>query len=448
MKHIISILLLLATIGCGQKGPAEITGRVSPGEYSEYQLFLIDGDKRDSLSVENQTGLFSLQLDGDTSRIVTLMGVVGTGQNKWPFEQALYIEPGTKVELDIQFKNRRVEMAVDKKDRNNAALITYNRFYLDKSRSIWDNPPVANELKNSMGEIYIRVNDVIEEFRPANMTESYLRIQAYLFFIQALDGVTYMYSRNGEVLPDGMNELIPPVYEVLDDPMALRFYNTNSFVFNYLKKERETPEEQIQLLKERFTVPSIVLSVSRLVLQNFVANYNYKNNFEEGLLRLKNMAAELGEEGEKLVKNFESKKYSMEGAALPDVMLEDVDGQMHKLADFRGKYLYIDLWASWCGPCCQEVPYLQKLEKQLNNPMVEFISISLDTNKKAWKEKMKQLNMHGHQYIVTGDQFATMMNIKGIPHFLLYSKEGTLMQYKAERPSSGDRIRNVLVRLK
>ena len=150
MKHIISILLLLATIGCRQKGPAEVTGMVSPGEYSEYQLFLIDGDKRDSLSVENQTGLFSLQLDGDTSRIVTLMGVVGTGQNKWPFEQALYIEPGTKVELDIQFKNRRVEMAVDKKDRNNAALITYNRFYLDKSRSIWENPPVASELKNSI----------------------------------------------------------------------------------------------------------------------------------------------------------------------------------------------------------------------------------------------------------------------------------------------------------
>ena len=50
MKHIISILLLLAAIGCRQKGPAEVTGMVSPGEYSEYQLFLIDGDKRDSLS--------------------------------------------------------------------------------------------------------------------------------------------------------------------------------------------------------------------------------------------------------------------------------------------------------------------------------------------------------------------------------------------------------------
>ena len=62
--------------------------------------------------------------------------------------------------------------------------------------------------------------------------------------------------------------------------------------------------------------------------------------------------------------------------------------------------------------------------------------------------KDEQLKMHGHQYIVPGAKFAKMMNIKGIPHFLLYSKEGTLMQYKAERPSSGDRIRNVLVRLK
>ena len=76
---------------------------------------------------------------------------------------------------------------------------------------------------------------------------------------------------------------------------------------------------------------------------------------------------------------------------------------------------------------------------------MEFISISLDTNKEAWKKKMKQLKMHGYQYIVTGDQFATMMNIKGIPHFLLYSKDGTLMQYKADRPSSGDKIRNVLL---
>ena len=129
-------------------------------------------------------------------------------------------------------------------------------------------------------------------------------------------------------------------------------------------------------MKERFTVPSIVLSVSRLVLQSFVANYNYKNGFEEGLLRLKNMAAELGEEGEKLVKNFESKKYSMEGAALPDVMLEDVDGKMHKLTDFRGKYLYIDLWASWCGPCRMQSPIIDQLAAAHSN--VVFGKVNVD----------------------------------------------------------------------
>ena len=59
MKYVISIFLLLATIGCRQKGPAEITGTVNPGEYSEYQLFIVDG-ARDSLTVDAQTRFFSL----------------------------------------------------------------------------------------------------------------------------------------------------------------------------------------------------------------------------------------------------------------------------------------------------------------------------------------------------------------------------------------------------
>lgn len=448
MKIIVCILLLLAAVGCRHKGPVEIIGTVNWGEYSECQLFILDGDKRDSLFVDGQTGSILYRLECDTPGIVVLRGVVGTDQDKWPFEQALYVEPGAKIRVDISFRNRRAEMVVDKKDRNNAALIAYNRFNLDKSRSIWEKAPGASELKNCMEEFYIRLDDVTGEFKPSGMVKKYLDIQAYLSFVQALDGVAYMYSKNEERIPDGMSELLPPVYEVLDDPIALYFYNTNSCVFLYLRKERETPEEQIQLLKERFSVKPLVESVTRLILQSFVANYDYKNNFDQGLQRLKNMAAGLGEEGLKLVKNFESKKYSVEGAVLPDIALEDPDGKIHRLTDFRGKYLYIDLWASWCGPCCREVPYLQELEKELKNPAVRFISISVDTDRKAWKEKMQQLNMHGDQYIVTGDDFVTMMNVKGIPHFLLYSKDGTLMQYKADRPSSGEKLKGMLSRLK
>ena len=57
-------------------------------------------------------------------------------------------------------------------------------------------------------------------------------------------------------------------------------------------------------------------------------------------------------------------------------------------AQFRGKYVYIDLWASWCVPCCREVPHLQKLEKELENKDVVFLSISIDQNPSAWKKKM------------------------------------------------------------
>ena len=120
----------------------------------------------------------------------------------------------------------------------------------------------------------------------------------------------------------------------------------------------------------------------------------------------------------------------------------------HRLSDFKDKYLYIDLWASWCSPCCAEIPYLQKLEKSVTNPDVVFVSISLDENREAWEKKMDQLKLDGHQWIVKDGAFTDMLNVRGIPHFLLYGKNDKLMQYKAERPAIGVPLRDRLNQLK
>ena len=93
------------------------------------------------------------------------------------------------------------------------------------------------------------------------------------------------------------------------------------------------------------------------------------------------------------------------------------------------------------------MPTLQKLEKELNNPHVVFLSISLDKNKEQWRKKMEQLNMSGNQWIVTGDEFSDKMNIKSIPHFLLHDKEGKLIEYRAPQPSKSI-LRHQLSRLR
>ena len=125
-------------------------------------------------------------------------------------------------------------------------------------------------------------------------------------------------------------------------------------------------------------------------------------------------------------------------------MLEDADGNVVEFSSFKGKYVYVDLWASWCGPCCKEVPHLQALEKELQNENVVFLSISTDTDKEAWKKKMVELGMHGNQLHDRDNTLCNALNVKGIPFFLIYDKEGKLHTYKAMRPSSGDALKAFL----
>ena len=94
------------------------------------------------------------------------------------------------------------------------------------------------------------------------------------------------------------------------------------------------------------------------------------------------------------------------------------------------------MWASWCAPCCAEVPHLQKLEKELQNKDVKFVSISIDKSAPAWKAKMKALNMHGTQLHNQDNGLAEALNVRGIPFFIIYDKEGKLYMYNAPRPSN------------
>lgn len=83
------------------------------------------------------------------------------------------------------------------------------------------------------------------------------------------------------------------------------------------------------------------------------------------------------------------------GKKAADFSLLDQHGKTVSLSDFKGKYVYIDVWATWCGPCVQEIPMLEKLAKQLADKNIVFLSISIDKNKEAWLEKIEQDKMEG-----------------------------------------------------
>ncbi|KAB1067718.1 TlpA family protein disulfide reductase [Tamlana haliotis] len=116
-------------------------------------------------------------------------------------------------------------------------------------------------------------------------------------------------------------------------------------------------------------------------------------------------------------------------------------GEPTSLSDFKGKYVYIDVWATWCAPCKAEIPSLKKVEKQYHGKNIEFVSISVDVEKKhdTWKKMVVSEQLTGLQLIADKNwdsDFIKGYRIRGIPRFILIDPDGNIVDADAPRPSN------------
>lgn len=145
----------------------------------------------------------------------------------------------------------------------------------------------------------------------------------------------------------------------------------------------------------------------------------------------------------RLVADFETRyakwDLSRPGNLSPDFEAEDIDGRVWTLADFKGKYVYIDLWATWCGPCRREFPYLKELEAGFADAPIAFVGLSVDGDKAKWEQMVHGGTLTGTQlYLGPGSQFQKAYRVEGIPRFILLDKEGRIISNDMSRPSSED----------
>jgi len=115
------------------------------------------------------------------------------------------------------------------------------------------------------------------------------------------------------------------------------------------------------------------------------------------------------------------------------------------LSDFVGSVVYVDVWATWCGPCRMEIPHLLEIEEEYADKNVKFLGVSVDDNKEAWTNMIDDKGLHG-THICTGGWKSQMMEdyaINGIPRFMVFDANGKVTDLNAPRPSS-DEIRPLL----
>ena len=159
----------------------------------------------------------------------------------------------------------------------------------------------------------------------------------------------------------------------------------------------------------------------------------YKEDFENGMKGLT----------EYYKKGLEVRK--MNGSKAPSFDYENYKGGKTSLESLKGKYVYIDVWATWCGPCRAEIPHLKKVEKAYHGKNIEFVSISIDRVKdhEKWKKFVADKELGGIQLFADNDwnsQFVKDFKINGIPRFILIGPNGEIVNADAPRPSSASLV--------
>lgn len=140
------------------------------------------------------------------------------------------------------------------------------------------------------------------------------------------------------------------------------------------------------------------------------------------------------------------------GSEVPDITIPLVDGQTAHLSDFRGKYVLLDFWASWCGPCIKELPFLKQIYEETQNSRDRFVivSFSIDNKEKAWKDAIKNKEIglpewvHGSDLLGWGSPAAKMMDVTSVPKMILIDPEGKAVSFSLRGEEMVRRIKQIL----
>jgi thiol-disulfide isomerase/thioredoxin len=137
-----------------------------------------------------------------------------------------------------------------------------------------------------------------------------------------------------------------------------------------------------------------------------------------------------------------------------DIKLQGFNGKDLSFADFKGKVIYVDFWASWCGPCRQQFPYSKELHDKLSDKQkkeVVFLYISIDNTEEIWKNSIKELKLEGEHALSPGGWNSTAtkhFQINSIPRYMLIDKKGNVVNPNASRPSEENTLQDILELLK
>ncbi len=232
----------------------------------------------------------------------------------------------------------------------------------------------------------------------------------------------------------------------INDPDLLHFYEGQQIIKAIVEKDvdfMKSGGQYYNILFDKVDQAVTYQAVKEYLWKEYLV-YNIGNgvgiDYADNMLRtfaIKNNNKAYQKEVDALVEAWDDLR---KGKNAPQFSGVNFKGDIIALKDFIGQNVYVDVWATWCGPCIAEIPHLKQIENEYKDKNIEFISVSIDNerDKEKWINFVAEKKLGGTQIMAADDwksEIVSSYNILGIPRFILINAEGKIISANAPRPS-------------
>ena len=444
MKNIWLFVLFIALISCKKEVPLDyaiITGKIT--NIAQAQLTFNSADR-------SLKKVIKLDLEGnflDTLKVDANAYILYDGTNK----TTLYVDKGDNIIINY-----------DVADYENTLVISGKGAEI--SNYLIEKDSISSNLMGSGTTVYeLDENDYKAKFKEIKTTlESLLGNKKNIsdsFKAKELRNINYGYLNKIDIYKRyHAHYTKQPDFEVskgfLTDLENLKFDNEEDFLYSTSYKDLVNSyfnkEAEILVKKDSIDGDIAFLSLVSKVENSTIKNLLLYDNAKYGITYTENlepfyttfMNASTNEIHKKeITESYNKLKTVSRGEVSPKFEnYENFAGGTTSLEDLKGKYVYIDVWATWCGPCKAEIPSLKELEKKYKNKNIHFVSISVDkaSDYQKWKDMVASEELKGIQLFSDKSWESSFVEdylIKGIPRFILVDPNGNIVNSNAPRPS-------------
>lgn len=428
MRNIIFILFAILATACSQPN-TKTSIRFELRDYTGDNPRIIYGWQNRSVAIDSATGIGIMEFDLQSPIYVTV-------EVRKHERKLYYLEPGENLTLAYSMKKGEKDITYGGGLAQEAQFLNQTKLY-SGVRINFRNTDIQRIVRQMDSIIDLNQNKLKEtNLSPTfkNIENKRIQTDAWMILLrsQFSDTTQYLETLKTTIQEDS-SYLVIPAYEELLEQYVRRLVSLQKSKGRILEGT-DLADARLDCIFKTFHHPAII---------GYLIDKTLFHLGDSGIEKYEQIYKQYVKDPERLALYSEACKKAdriAPGQPCPDFSFQNNQGKTISLADLKGKFVYIDMWATWCGPCKGEMPSLLKLEEEFAGQDILFVSLSVDRNKdiELWKKTIKEMGLGGIQ-LHLGENWEWLKIFMpasiSVPRFVLLDREGKIINANMSRPS-------------